>query len=563
MKPIDSLINQHLNGYYIEALLGHGGMARVYRAIDVHLQRYVALKVIDSQYRNDPQMISRFEREARVIAQLGQHPNIMRVYHYGEDQSYLYIAMEYIEGADLGAILRSFQQENEFMPAEEILNVARDICAALDYVHGNEVIHRDLKPSNIMLDRRGRAILTDFGIALFTPTGTLGEVFGSPHYIAPEQAVNSAQARPQSDIYALGVVLFELFTGRLPFEAENPMELAMMHMSQPPPAPRSLRPDLNPAVEAVILKALEKQPEDRYQTGRALYEDLYRAVRAVWGAAGPPPTLARLTMAEQVRRKSQPLPPPTLPPQAASTAALPPPASPPPPTLVDAGPRPPAIEPLVIPVETWNKKPAGKRRCGSIAATIVALALLCGVGAAGIYALRGFNLAALPGRTQAATSPSPLATATPALTEPPAATQPPTPAETHPATPEAPPTISLPPNAAYELLLVKFSNDFMTVVNNGDENLPLGPLQLGTSRAAIPGEAWGVYDLEPGDCVVAVRWQRRPRLPAETGCRILALLEGSPNASLWNRDFDVLYNNELVGVCREEEDTCILQIPIR
>jgi hypothetical protein len=416
------------------------------------------------------------------------------------------------------------------------------------------VIHRDLKPSNIMLDRHGRAVLTDFGIALFTPTGTLGEVFGSPHYIAPEQAVNSAQARPQSDLYALGVVLFELFTGKLPFESDNPMNLAMMHMSQPPPSPRRLRPDLSPGVEAVILKALEKQPEDRYQTGRSLYDDLQRAVRATWGAAGPPPTLARLTMAEQVRRKSQPLPPPSLPPSAMAAMPV---ASPPPPTLNAPEPLPTSAEPLVIPVGAWKGKPARKRRWGCVGALVLGMALLCGAGALGLNALRGMSLASL--LPQKTASIDPIETAAPLPTDQP--TTPPT--DPPPATTQAPqPTESLAPDQAYELIFIKASGDFMIVANNGEENVPIRPLQLGTRRDAIPGAAWGVDDLEPGDCLVALRLTRRPRVPSETGCRVTGVLEGSPDANLWNKDFEVFFNDQLVGVCEKDEDTCRIQIPI-
>ena len=229
------------------------GSHAYYRALDTRRQRTVALKVIDPLQRNDPSQVDRFIREARLIAQAGRHPNIVRVDHYGEDQGVLYIAMEYIDGADLGVVARSYHREGERMPFDEILSITADLCSALDHLHSHGVIHRDLKPSNILLDRSGRAVLTDFGIALFTPTGTLGEVFGSPHYIAPEQAVSSAQACPQSDLYALGVVLFELFTGKLPFDAENPVNLAMLHMAQPPPAPRSFRPELSPAVERVVL----------------------------------------------------------------------------------------------------------------------------------------------------------------------------------------------------------------------------------------------------------------------------------------------------------------------
>jgi len=267
--PADSLINHRLDGYYIESLLGRGGMARVYRGVDLRRQQYAAIKVVDAPFREDPDAANRFAREAQVIAQLGQHPNVVRLYHYGEDQGYRFIAMQYVDGADLGALLRSLRQDNQRMPFEDVLTIAADVAAALDYIHANQVVHRDLKPSNLMVDRRGRAILTDFGLALLTDVGTLGEVFGSPAYIAPEQAVSSAEARPESDIYAFGVILFEMLTGQLPFSGRDPLNLAMQHVQQPAPAPSRLRPELGPQVDQVILRALAKSPDQRYHTARA------------------------------------------------------------------------------------------------------------------------------------------------------------------------------------------------------------------------------------------------------------------------------------------------------
>ncbi|MCP4601634.1 MAG: serine/threonine protein kinase, partial [Proteobacteria bacterium] len=201
----DSLLEQQLDEYRLETLLGQGGMARVYRALDVRLNRYTAVKVIDTPFRADSDYILRFEREAQAIAQL-EHPHIVSVYRYGEDDGLLYIAMQYIEGSDLGSVLDSYQQGLEFIEPKDAQRIIREVCLALDYAHSKGVVHRDIKPANIMLDEQGAVFLTDFGLALISEIGTRGEIFGSPHYISPEQAISSAGAVPQSDLYAVGII---------------------------------------------------------------------------------------------------------------------------------------------------------------------------------------------------------------------------------------------------------------------------------------------------------------------------------------------------------------------
>jgi len=202
----DNLIGRQVDEYRLEALLGQGGMASVYRGLDVRLNRKVAIKVIDTPFRADADHIRRFEREAQAIAQL-EHPHIVRLYRYGQAGSLLYMAMQYVEGQNLQSMLAAYRKGRQLMPADKVRRIIREICAALDYAHSKGVIHRDVKPSNIMLDKEGNAILTDFGLALLTEVGTRGEILGSPHYIAPEQAISSANVVPQSDLYAVGVIL--------------------------------------------------------------------------------------------------------------------------------------------------------------------------------------------------------------------------------------------------------------------------------------------------------------------------------------------------------------------
>lgn len=272
----DNLLYQQLDEYRLEALLGRGGMARVYRSFDVRLKRWAAVKVIDAPFRDDPDYMARFEREAQAVAQLN-HPHIVGVYRYGEANGLLYIAMEYIEGASLEAVLASYRQDHQLMSPAEARQIVRPICLALDYAHSQGVIHRDVKPSNIMLNSHGQPVLTDFGLALLDYQ-TRGEIFGTPHYIAPEQVMSSAGAVPQSDLYSLGVVLYEIFTGSLPFEADHPYDVAMLHLTEPPPPPRQVKPDLSPDLEAVILKALAKEPAGRYPNGAALADALDQAL---------------------------------------------------------------------------------------------------------------------------------------------------------------------------------------------------------------------------------------------------------------------------------------------
>ncbi len=287
MIPRDSLINQRLDEYQIEALLGKGGMARVYRGRDVNLNRTVAIKVIDTPYRTDSEYHRRFEREAQAIAQL-QHPLIVQLYRFGEKEGLLYMAMQFVEGEDLEVLLIRYRDQGIFLEPEKILQITQDIGSALDYAHQRGVIHRDLKPPNILLNKSGRAILSDFGLALMIEIGTRGEILGSPDYISPEQAISSAKVVPQSDLYSFGVILYEMFTGQVPFFAETPIDLALKHITDTPPPPRSLRPEISPAVEAVILKVIEKKIEDRYHSGKELALALEAAMKPSSGQRSLP-----------------------------------------------------------------------------------------------------------------------------------------------------------------------------------------------------------------------------------------------------------------------------------
>lgn len=323
----DTLIGRQLDEYQLEELLGQGGMARVYRGFDIRLKRRVAIKVIDTPFRADSDYIARFEREAQAIAQL-EHPYIVSIYRYGEVDGILYIAMQYIEGASLSTILSRYRSNDDFIPSSEARQIIRQIGQALDYAHSRGIIHRDIKPANIMLDPQGNAFLTDFGLALLTDDGTRGEIFGTPHYIAPEQAMSSAAAVPQSDLYAVGVILYEMFSGEVPFDASDALDVAMLHMTESPPPPTTLRSDLSPEVEAVILKSLEKEPVDRYLNCAALIDALEKALHArsitgTYALDAPRATVSELVVGKMNER---PLPPPPAGFSVPAASSTPPPA---------------------------------------------------------------------------------------------------------------------------------------------------------------------------------------------------------------------------------------------
>ncbi len=288
MAADDQLIGKKLGDYFIQGLLGRGGMSRVYRGYDENLQRYAAVKVISGDFATttEEEYTRRFTSEARAIAHL-RHPNIVGIYQFGRTEGIYYMAQVFLEGKDLRTLLKEYAEKNQRVPVDEILRITQDVTNALDYAHEQGVIHRDIKPSNIMLEKKtGRAILMDFGLALSIHEGTMGDTFGSAHYIAPEQAISSAKSVPQSDLYSWGIVLYEMLTGKVPFDDPSVMSVALKHLNEIPPPPRLYNPDLPLAVEAVIMRVLDKDPKRRYATGAELASDLEHAF---WEAKPPVP----------------------------------------------------------------------------------------------------------------------------------------------------------------------------------------------------------------------------------------------------------------------------------
>jgi len=313
LKNLDTLVGRKIGLYKILEKIGQGGMAEIYKGFHPGLKRYVAVKLLGRRMRTDSALTERFRREAQTVASL-RHPNVIQVFDFDKFEGGHYIVMEYVEGTDLRSEMNRRQFENRPFTPTEILHILKQVAAALDYAHQRGVIHRDIKPANILLTPDDQVVLTDFGLAMLRnriSQITLGRSFGTPEYIAPEQAIDSRAAVPQSDIYALGAILYELVTGRPPFHADSPLSLALMHVNEEPTPPHYYAPNLPPEVEAVILRALAKEPEKRFPTAQAMVE----ALRLAWARKERGKQEAQIT--RPGRQLGAPIPIPAPPPPSA------------------------------------------------------------------------------------------------------------------------------------------------------------------------------------------------------------------------------------------------------
>jgi tRNA A-37 threonylcarbamoyl transferase component Bud32 len=282
------LTGKRLGNYRVLAALGQGGMAKVYKAHQPLLDRYVAIKVLSPHFATDEEFRARFQREAAAIARL-RHPNVVQVYDFGVEGSIHYMVMEYIAGDTLKTRIRFARAQGERLPPWEILSILRGVAAALDYAHERDIVHRDVKPANIMLrieENGGGAdeftpVLTDFGVAKIMEgvqfTGT-GMTIGTPDYMSPEQGSGGKVTR-NADLYSLGVILYEMLTGELPFTADTPVAVVLKHISDKPPSVCMHVTDLPPEMDQVLKQALSKNPQDRFPSGAALAQ----TVAQVWG----------------------------------------------------------------------------------------------------------------------------------------------------------------------------------------------------------------------------------------------------------------------------------------
>ncbi|MBE7552909.1 MAG: protein kinase [Anaerolineales bacterium] len=303
----DNLIGKNIGQYQIVEQIGQGGMATVYRAYQPSIHRNVAIKILPSQYAQDPSFVKRFEQEAKAIAAL-EHPHILPVYDFGAQEGLTYMVMRYIKGGTLSNLM------GQNLPYDRVVSLVGDVARALDYAHKQGVVHRDIKPSNILIDDNGEPLLTDFGIAKMmagsgaTQLTGAGSVLGTPAYMSPEQA-QGVKIDGRTDVYSLGVILYELLTGQQPYRAETPVAIVLKHVSEPLTPPRAINPNIPDPLEQVVVKAMAKEPEQRYQTAGEMQRALQHALNEIesggrtvslptpstqtQGVTGPAPVVAK------------------------------------------------------------------------------------------------------------------------------------------------------------------------------------------------------------------------------------------------------------------------------
>lgn len=295
MNKPDQFVGRTIGHYKLVEYLGYGAMARVYKAYHYELRRFAAIKILHPHYASDPEFLQHFKAEAQSLALL-RHPNIVQVYDASVSQDFSYLVMEFIEGDTLKEIIEDYRFRQLRFPISRTLRIVYSIGLALTYAHQRDIIHRDVKPSNVMVEQSGRVVLADFGLARLT-TGQgdtqTGEIKGTPAYMAPEQALGKSSDQ-RSDIYSLGVIFYELLTGRQPFLDKNPLAVAMKHVTDPLTAPRAFVPEIPEDVEAIVLRMMIKNPNERYPSVNEFLKELTKVRLKVRTARLPTGALSDL-----------------------------------------------------------------------------------------------------------------------------------------------------------------------------------------------------------------------------------------------------------------------------
>lgn len=321
---IEPARSRHLGKYELQTRLGRGGMAEVWKAFDPQLRRHVAIKLMLTELREDPDFLVRFEREARLVASL-DHPNIVRIHDFQISQPpesetpTPYMVMDYVKGQTLSDYINSTSRKGNVPSWNDIVYLFAVTSRALDYAHQKGMVHRDIKPANILLDQRlpdartmGEPILTDFGVARMqgAQTGTvLGSLVGTPLYIAPEQALGQHGDR-RCDLYSLGIILYEITTGVTPFRADTTIAILMQHLHESPTAPSLINPHIPPAVSEIILKSIAKRPEDRYFSATDMTIALAQALNIALPGRSNTSSISNAGYNIQLPDASSPLTPP-------------------------------------------------------------------------------------------------------------------------------------------------------------------------------------------------------------------------------------------------------------
>ncbi|MBC8099110.1 MAG: protein kinase [Armatimonadetes bacterium] len=535
-----ALVGSTMGQYRLEQMLASGGMARIYKATDTNLDRIVAVKVLMRELIDmDDSMIERFEREAKAVAAL-EHDSIIRIYDYRRHDDLYYIVMNYVEGYDLADLLNQYRREGKFLEIDRALKIMMQVAAALDFAHAAGIIHRDVKPSNVLLDKNDKATLTDFGLVLRQSVDkTLGTAFGTPRYISPEQALASEKSVPQSDVYSLAVVMYEILTGDMLFKADTPMQIALSHISEPPPKPRSINPNIPEAVEVEILKAHAKDPLSRHRTAT----EFINAVRAAYGTSTPAtaPALDARTLVftdtPEVRQavvNRQPLTPP-----ASKTPIL---------SMGVKG-KPATPESAAV-LAQWDDAPAAAVTAPSRKLPLPLVA--GGLGALGVIAVLALVL--LRGGS------SPSLTLMSGITQPPRTTAPATPVGTPP-----------PATADGIPLTLRYDSTTLIVYNRSADDVDISQLTLGKpgADAAVLGAEVRQAMIEAGECLSITQVSRAYNL-RDWDCTVEQdKVEVASQDLFWRTvqpdQFEVRLADQVIAVCatvrRGAAGECTVNLP--